>query len=75
MPARGSAVTILSAGGGCGATTLAVNLAAELGAIDPSSDPPLVVDLDYHYGAVSTYLAVQGDYGVLDLLNRTVSGD
>jgi pilus assembly protein CpaE len=66
----GSAVTILSAGGGCGATTLAVNLAAELSALDTPPDPALVVDLDHHYGAVSTYLAVQGQYGVLDLLNR-----
>jgi len=68
----GSAITILSAGGGCGATTVAVNLATELAALeaDPASEPPLIVDLDRHYGAVSTYLAVDGEYGVLDILNR-----
>jgi pilus assembly protein CpaE len=68
----GSAITILSAGGGGGATTVAVNLATELASLDtdPESEPPLIVDLDHHYGAVSTYLAVDGEYGVLDLLNR-----
>src|SRR6185312_6715325 len=41
----GAAVTILSAGGGCGATTVAVNLAAELQLRGEAghADPALVV--------------------------------
>src|SRR5262249_52022825 len=69
-PAEGGAVTVLSAGGGCGATTVAVNLAAELQALDPDSRPALVADLDAHYGAVATYLGVDGEYGIFDLLTR-----
>ncbi len=70
---NGSAVTVLSAGGGCGATTVAVNLAAELQLRggEEQKDPALVVDLDPYYGAVAAYLGVEADYGVLDLLNRS----
>lgn len=63
---HGSAVTILSAGGGCGATTLAVNLANELAAITGSC--ALVIDLDAAYGSVAEYLGLEGRYGVADLL-------
>jgi len=66
---NGNIITILSAGGGCGATTLAVNLAAELPLNDGS--PNLVVDLDHSYGAVGTYLGLDGQYGVFDLIRRT----
>jgi pilus assembly protein CpaE len=65
---RGAAVTILSAGGGCGATTVAVNLAAELHAV--ASSPALIVDLDAAYGAVGTYLGLDGEHGVMDLVHR-----
>src|SRR6185436_8948194 len=68
--AQGAAVTVLSAGGGCGATTVAVNLAAELQALDTDSRPALVADLDAHYGAVATYLGVDGEHGIYDLLTR-----
>jgi Flp pilus assembly CpaE family ATPase len=69
----GSAVTVLSAGGGCGATTLAVNLAAELHLLgkDGQREPALVVDLDPYYGAVAAYLGAEGEYGIFDLLGRT----
>ncbi len=66
--AQGNAITILSAGGGCGATTLAVNVAAEL-PVTPT-EPNLVVDLDHSYGAVGTYLGLDGDYGAFDLFSR-----
>jgi pilus assembly protein CpaE len=81
----GVAVTILSAGGGCGATTVAVNLAAEMQLLGASRvaasngkgngeaahvDPALIVDLDSHYGAVAAYLGIEGEYGLIDLLNR-----
>jgi len=69
---RGGAVTILSAGGGCGATTIAVNLAAEipLAAELPYPVSSLIVDFDQSYGSVGTYLGVDADYGVFDLLGR-----
>ena len=44
----GSVVTVLSAGGGCGATTLAINLAHELHLL--SSEPSLLIDMDCAYG-------------------------
>lgn len=64
----GSAITVLSAGGGCGATTLVVNLANELQLT--TSKPVLIVDLDYTYGAVATYLELRGRYGIADVLSR-----
>lgn len=67
--ARGTVVTVLSAGGGCGATTIAVNLANELQLA--AGKPALVVDMDPHYGAVAAYLGLQGRYGIADLLARS----
>jgi Flp pilus assembly CpaE family ATPase len=77
----GAVFTVLSSGGGCGATTLAVNLANELQLALSSGTPSassaaaggraLVVDLDTCYGAVGTYLGVDGEYGILDLLDRS----
>lgn len=67
-PARdGSAITILSAGGGAGCTTLAVNLANELQL--KSSESVLIADLDYAYGAVGSYLELSGQYGIADVLD------
>ncbi|MHC4323187.1 MAG: AAA family ATPase [Planctomycetota bacterium] len=65
----GSAViSIFSAGGGCGATTVAVNLANELQIL--SSKPVLAVDMDSCYGTVSTYLGIKSQYGIADVLAR-----
>lgn len=66
--AKGSMVTVLSASGGCGATTVAVNLANELQLT--TSRPTLLVDMDPAYGAVATYLGLHGEYGVADVLAR-----
>jgi len=68
----GSLVTVLSAGGGCGATTLVVNLANELAlqSKDTTTASSLVVDLDCTYGAVASYLGLDGAFGILDLMNR-----
>jgi pilus assembly protein CpaE len=76
--ANGSAVTVLSAGGGCGGTTIAVNLAAELHLLageKADRRPSLVIDLDAQYGAVAAYLGVEGEYGIFDLLGRSGSID
>ncbi len=65
---EGAAVTVLSAGGGSGATTFAVNLAAELQLL--SKDRTLVLDLDQHYGGAAAYLGLDGQYGISDLIGR-----
>lgn len=77
--AHGSIVTVLSAGGGCGATTFAINLAYELnlllrddlsrvGEIDSGARRTLVVDLDCHYGSAMGYLGLTANYCVGDVL-------
>jgi pilus assembly protein CpaE len=61
-------ISIFSAGGGCGATTVAVNLANELQLL--SSKPVLLIDLDGCYGTVSTYLGIKSQFGIADVLAR-----
>lgn len=63
---HGVAISVLSASGGCGCTTLAVNLANELRLKD--SGRVLLVDLDYNYGSIGTYLDLHGKFGVADVL-------
>lgn len=65
----GSAViSIFSAGGGCGATMVAINLANELRLL--SSKPVLAIDLDIYYGTVSAYLGIKSEFGIADVLAR-----
>jgi pilus assembly protein CpaE len=64
----GTAITVLSASGGCGATTLAVNLAAEL--YVKTSEPALIVDLDCSYGAAGSWFGRSGQYGITDILEH-----
>lgn len=63
---RGSVITVLSAGGGCGATTLAVNLASELPR--NGSEAALLIDMDNAYGTVASYLGLSGTYSLAELL-------
>lgn len=63
---RGEVVTVLSAGGGCGATTLAVNLARELA--EESRSPSLLIDLDTAYGAAANYIGLEAEFGIADVL-------
>ena len=62
----GSIVTVLSASGGCGCTTVAINLADELQ--HSTGKQALLIDMDRFYGAMATYLGVQGGYGIVDVL-------
>jgi pilus assembly protein CpaE len=63
----GSAVvTVLGASGGCGATTVAINLAHELHL--KLGHDVLLVDLDYARGAIGTCLGLEGRYGIADVL-------
>ncbi len=64
--AKGAAITVLSACGGCGATTVAVNLANELQLTN--SQATLLIDLDCCYGAVASFLGLNGQYGLADVL-------
>lgn len=64
----GRVITVLSASGGCGATTIAANLAAELGQL--AQQRALLVDFDLRYGGMATQLGVSGEYGLADLLAR-----
>jgi len=70
---HGVAITVLSASGGCGCTTLAVNLANELRL--NNSERVLLVDLDYNYGSIATYLDLHGKFGVADVLTHEAGID
>lgn len=63
---RGSVITVLSVGGGCGATTLAVNLAQELSELD--SSPAVIADLDSRHGGAGGLLSTKAQYGIADVL-------
>ena len=62
----GSITTVFSASGGCGATTVALNVANELRL--KAAKPVLVIDLDRCYGAASAFLDIKSDYGIDDVL-------
>ena len=64
----GQIVTVLSAAGGCGATTLAVNLANAYSGM--SHTQALVVDLCEAYGTVATALNLNSRHTLADLLSR-----
>jgi len=65
----GIVMTVLSASGGCGSTTVSLNLANELRL--KYSKPVLAIDLDNHYGAVAHYLGITCSYGIADVLEQT----
>lgn len=65
---QGLVVTVLSAGGGSGATTLALNIAHEIQL--ETSRQVLLADLDDRYGAVAAFLDREGEYGIADVLAR-----
>jgi pilus assembly protein CpaE len=64
----GTILSVFSCSGGCGATTVAVNLAGELRLA--AARRILLVDLDPHYGAAAAYLGLQGRYGIGHILGR-----
>lgn len=66
---RGVAVTVLSASGGCGATTVAINLCDALHRA--AAAPALLVDMDAGYGAVAHYLGIKVHYGLADVLGHS----
>jgi pilus assembly protein CpaE len=54
--------------GGCGATSIATHLAADLAAHDGSDRGAVIVDLDLQFGSVSDFLGVRPSGSVADLL-------
>ena len=70
---RGRIVTVLSASGGSGATSLAINLAVEAG--ERIAQPVLLVDLDLAYGSIATLLGLSSRYGVADVLSKSGTVD
>ena len=69
-------IPVFSGGGGCGATTIAINLASELRFL--SDKQVLAIDLDGFYGAMSSYLAIKSQYGIADVLapkNNVIDAD
>ncbi|OHB60477.1 MAG: hypothetical protein A2Y12_15375 [Planctomycetes bacterium GWF2_42_9] len=65
---HGEIIAVLSAGGGCGATTIALNLINELRL--KYSQPVLAIDLDEDYGAMAAYLGIKSNYGVSYILSQ-----
>ena len=65
---NGSVLTVFSASGGCGATTVALNLAMEMRT--STEKPVLMIDLDHFYGATSAYLDLKSEYGIEDVLTH-----
>lgn len=62
--------------GGTGATTLAVNLAWELATISKDNAPRVcLLDFDFQYGSVSTYLDLPRREAVYEMLADTASID
>lgn len=54
--------------GGCGATTLATHLAADLAAHEPSGRGVVILDLDLQFGSVAEYLGASTTVGIENLL-------
>ncbi len=69
----GVIVSIFGCSGGCGATTIAINLANELRLA--RAKRVLILDLDPHYGAVAAYLGLKGRYGLGHVLGRSGAVD
>jgi pilus assembly protein CpaE len=67
LKASGRVITFLSAKGGCGATTLACHVAAELGRLSPGV---LLADFDVNNGIVSFLTKSKSAYSIMDALDN-----
>jgi pilus assembly protein CpaE len=73
---NGVVIPVQGMAGGTGATTLAVNLAWELANIDNENPPRVcILDLDFQFGSVSTYLDLPRRESVFEMLQNTESMD
>ena len=72
----GVVIPVHGLAGGTGATTLAVNLAWELATIQKDNAPRVcLIDFDFQYGSVSTYLDLPRREAVYEMLSDTASID
>ncbi|MFA5866276.1 MAG: AAA family ATPase [Phycisphaerae bacterium] len=69
----GKLICVLGAVGGCGATTLATNLACELSQVAKRS--AVIVDLDLYFGHVATLLDLNPQFSLADLCQTLDSMD
>ena len=73
---NGVVIPVQGMAGGTGATTLAVNLAWELANVDKEHPPRVcILDLDFQFGSVSTYLDLPRHESVFEMLQATESMD
>jgi pilus assembly protein CpaE len=73
---NGVVIPVQGMAGGTGATTLAVNLAWELANVDKEHPPRVcILDLDFQFGSVSTYLDLPRRESVFEMLQATESMD
>jgi pilus assembly protein CpaE len=66
--ALGPMIAVVRSIGGCGATSIATHLAADLAQHDTSGRGAVVVDLDLQFGSVADYLGVKPKGSIADLL-------
>lgn len=72
----GVVLPVHSLAGGAGASTFATNLAWELATISKTDAPRVcLIDLDFQYGSIATYLDLPRKEAVFDLLSDTVAAD
>ncbi len=73
---NGAMIVVHGLAGGTGSTTLAVNLAWELATAD-KTDPPSVclLDFDFQYGSVATFLDLPRREAVYEMLSETETMD
>jgi pilus assembly protein CpaE len=73
---EGAVIACQGISGGVGATTLAVNLAWELAALNDSDTPNVcLIDLDLQHGSVATYLDLPRREVVTEMLGETDNMD
>lgn len=61
-------VAVLRSNGGCGATTVATHLAAELNKLEWDGGSALLADLDLQFGSVAAYLDMNRSGSIPDLM-------
>jgi pilus assembly protein CpaE len=66
---RGTMISVVGSCGGVGASTVAVNLAVELGQMAPKN--VVVADLDYRFGQVATMLDLDPTFTIGDLCHSS----
>lgn len=69
----GRVITVASAKGGVGKTTVATNLAVGLALLEPEST--VIVDLDVQFGDVASALNLTAEYSLPDAARGATSGD